>query len=191
MQFSFLEHLLPGHLNAGYSLHSSVEQLDLCESLVFSCLVLSHNYKNMLHLLNQLQKWRHQEHDHGNYDQLAPDFDMTCRTIQCVSLPNLKSFGPSNRVMGQRSWRHFCYVIWQNRLVGMFSLTQKFAILSPKLLKIRSNRCPALGSEELFLVVLAYLNGIVLCSPLIWSLHYPCQLIIYVRLLPATNASFA
>ena len=37
--------------------------------------------------------WRHQKHEHANYDQFGPNFDMAYKTIQCVSVPNLKSFG--------------------------------------------------------------------------------------------------
>ena len=35
---------------------------------------------------------RHQKHDYANYDQFAPNFDMTYKTTQCVSVPNLKLF---------------------------------------------------------------------------------------------------
>ena len=38
--------------------------------------------------------WRHQKHDYANYDQFVPNFDMACKTIQHLSVPNLKLFGP-------------------------------------------------------------------------------------------------
>ena len=31
--------------------------------------------------------WRHQNHDHANYDQVAPNFDMTCKTLFYWSFP--------------------------------------------------------------------------------------------------------
>ena len=34
------------------------------------------------------------KHDYANYDQFAPNFDMVCKTVQRVSVPNLKLFGP-------------------------------------------------------------------------------------------------
>ena len=37
---------------------------------------------------------RHQKHDYANCDQFALNFDMVCKTIHCVSVPNLKLFGP-------------------------------------------------------------------------------------------------
>ena len=36
----------------------------------------------------------HQKHDYANYDQFAPNFDITSKTIQRVSVPNLNLFGP-------------------------------------------------------------------------------------------------
>ena len=38
---------------------------------------------------------RHQKHDYANYDRLVPNFDMTYKTIKRMSVPNLKSFGPT------------------------------------------------------------------------------------------------
>ena len=35
---------------------------------------------------------RHKEHDYATYDQLAPNFGMTYKIIQQVSVPNLKLF---------------------------------------------------------------------------------------------------
>ena len=37
--------------------------------------------------------WRHQKHDYANYHQFATNTDMACKTIQHVSVPNLKLFG--------------------------------------------------------------------------------------------------
>ena len=34
------------------------------------------------------------KHDNANYDKFVPNFDMACKTIQRVSVPNLKLFGP-------------------------------------------------------------------------------------------------
>ena len=34
------------------------------------------------------------KHEHENDDQFAPNFDMTCKTMQPVFVPNLKSFEP-------------------------------------------------------------------------------------------------
>ena len=59
--------------------------------------------------------WRHQKYDHANYDQFTQNFDMTYRTIQLVSVPNLKLFGPMTTTkIVQRGWKIFYYVIWEN-----------------------------------------------------------------------------
>ena len=34
------------------------------------------------------------KHDDANHDQFAQNLDMAYKTIQCVSVPNLKLFGP-------------------------------------------------------------------------------------------------
>ena len=34
------------------------------------------------------------KHDHANFDQFAPNFDIIYKTIQRVSVPNLNFFGP-------------------------------------------------------------------------------------------------
>ena len=47
-----------------------------------------------MHILLVVYIGRHQKRDHGNYDQFAPNSDMACRTIQRVSVPDLKSFEP-------------------------------------------------------------------------------------------------
>ena len=38
--------------------------------------------------------WRHQKHDYANYNQFAPNFDITYKTVQRVSVPNLNLSGP-------------------------------------------------------------------------------------------------
>ena len=55
--------------------------------------------------------WRHQKHDYANYDQFAPNFNMTYKTIQLVSVPNLKLFGPMNTGYGPEKLEDFllCY----------------------------------------------------------------------------------
>ena len=35
------------------------------------------------------------KYDYDNYDQFLPTFGMDCKTILHVSVPNLKSFGPT------------------------------------------------------------------------------------------------
>ena len=35
------------------------------------------------------------KHDYANYDQFVPNFDVAYKTIKRVSVPNLKSFGPT------------------------------------------------------------------------------------------------
>ena len=50
------------------------------------------------------------KHDYANYDQFAPNFDMVYKTMQRVSVPNLKLFGPMKTE------------IWAKE-VGEFSIT--------------------------------------------------------------------
>ena len=64
-------------------------------------------------------KGRHQKHDYANYDQFAPNFNVTYKTIQRVSTKFEVIWRSEHSVMGQRSWRIFCYVIWENGLVGI------------------------------------------------------------------------
>ena len=35
------------------------------------------------------------KHDYANYHRFVPNFDMAKKTIKRVSVPNLKSFGPT------------------------------------------------------------------------------------------------
>ena len=58
------------------------------------------------------------KHDYANYDQFPPNFDMAYKTIERV--PNLKLFGSINKVMGQRNFRFFHYVMWENGLGAFF-----------------------------------------------------------------------
>ena len=60
-------------------------------------------------------------HDYGNYDSFLPNFAMAYKTIQRVSVSNLKLSGPTKtELRGKRSARISCYVIWENGL-GTFS----------------------------------------------------------------------
>ena len=47
------------------------------------------------------------KHDYANYDQFVPNFDMACKTIQHVSVPDLTLF----RSVKTGSWRIFYYVM--------------------------------------------------------------------------------
>ena len=38
--------------------------------------------------------WRHQKHNYANYDKFAPNFEITYKTIQRASVPNLNLFEP-------------------------------------------------------------------------------------------------
>ena len=48
---------------------------------------------------------------------------MVRKAIKHVSVPKLELFGPKETVMGERSWRIGCYIVWENRLVGILLLT--------------------------------------------------------------------
>ena len=126
----------------------------ICLHLLYgSDVILKLHRKSWLRLLVLLVVflWRHQNHGHANYDQFAPPFDMTCKTLFYWSFPydvtkNMIMqiiidllqilIGPvrptacpctkfevnwtnEHRVMGKRSWIIFCYVIWENGLVGV------------------------------------------------------------------------
>ena len=41
------------------------------------------------------------KHDCANYNQFAPNFDVAYKTIKCVSMPNLKLFGPKKTELGK------------------------------------------------------------------------------------------
>ena len=42
------------------------------------------------------------KHDYANYDQFTPNSDMAYKTIQCVSVPNLKVFGPMTTFLWEK-----------------------------------------------------------------------------------------
>ena len=72
--------------------------------------------------------WHHQKHDYANYDQFAPKYHLASKTIQCVSVPNLNLFGPTDtelrrifQILDQwiQSYGEFYHVIWENELVGI------------------------------------------------------------------------
>ena len=66
------------------------------------------------------------KHDYANCDQFAPNFDVACKTIQCVAVPNLNLIGPMNtelwaKEVGEFSvtlfgkmgwWAFFCPPSW-------------------------------------------------------------------------------
>ena len=61
--------------------------------------------------------WRHRKRDYANDDQFAPNFDMPCNTMQCVSVPNLKLFGPMEielrvKEVGEFSVRLYRKISW-------------------------------------------------------------------------------
>ena len=67
-----------------------------------------------------------QKHDDANCDQFATNVDMTLKTVQCVSVPNLKLFRPMKtglwaKEVGKFSitlygkmdcWAFFCRASW-------------------------------------------------------------------------------
>ena len=63
---------------------------------------------------------RHQKLDYANFHRFVPNFDMAYKTIKRVSVPNLKSFGPTKTELrakevgelsimlyGKMSWGYF------------------------------------------------------------------------------------
>ena len=76
--------------------------------------------------------WSHQKYDYANYDQFAPNFDIAYKTIPCIFMPNLNE----NRVVGQKSWRIFYYVIWGNGWWAFFRLPTwllRYILLVPRI----------------------------------------------------------
>ena len=55
------------------------------------------------------------KHDHAHFDQFPPNFDLVCKTIQHVSVLNLKLFGPMNTEL----WASEHRVTWENGLLGI------------------------------------------------------------------------
>ena len=64
------------------------------------------------------------KHDYANYDQFAPNFNMTYQTIQCISVPHLRLFGPmktdlwvievgefSIMLYGKMGWKAFFWLL--------------------------------------------------------------------------------
>ena len=50
------------------------------------------------------------KHDHANYDQFAPNFDMAYETIQCVLVPNLKLYGPTKAELKAKEVGEFSFM---------------------------------------------------------------------------------
>ena len=72
--------------------------------------------------------WRNQKHDHVNYDQFAPNFNMAYETIQRASAaPSYLAHRKQSYRL--RSWRIFYYVIWENGMVGTFVSTNMAATI--------------------------------------------------------------
>ena len=65
--------------------------------------------------------------DFANYDQAAPNFGISYQTTTCLCTKFEVIWTNENRVMGQRSWRFFYYVIWENRLKGILLPTNMAA----------------------------------------------------------------
>ena len=55
---------------------------------------------------------RHQRHDYANYDQFAQNFGTAYKTIQCVSVPNLKLFGSIKRKLWVKEVRKFSIMFY-------------------------------------------------------------------------------
>ena len=47
------------------------------------------------------------KHDYANYDQFAPNFDITCKTIHYVSVTSLKLFVPIKTELCAKGVREF------------------------------------------------------------------------------------
>ena len=47
------------------------------------------------------------KHDYANYDQFGLNFDMACKTIQRVSVSNLKLFRPMNTELWAKEFGEF------------------------------------------------------------------------------------
>ena len=50
------------------------------------------------------------QHDHANYDQFVPKFDLAYKTIQRVSIPNLKLFGSMKKESWVKEVREFSFL---------------------------------------------------------------------------------
>ena len=71
-----------------------------------------------------------QKHEYVNVYQFALNSGMACKTIQPVFCTKFEVIWIiENRFMGQRSWRVFCYVVWENGLVGILLSTNMAAAI--------------------------------------------------------------
>ena len=52
------------------------------------------------------------KHDHANYDRFVPNFDMAYKTIKRVSVPNLKSFGPTKTELQAKEVGEFSIMLY-------------------------------------------------------------------------------
>ena len=52
------------------------------------------------------------KHDYANYDQFPPNFDMTYKTIQSVSVPNVKLFGPMKKEIRAKEAAEFSITLY-------------------------------------------------------------------------------
>ena len=72
----------------------------------------------------------HEKHDYANYDQFAQKFEIGLQDhTACLCTKFEVIWINENRVMGQRSSRIFCYVIWENGLVGILLPTNMAAAI--------------------------------------------------------------
>ena len=69
------------------------------------------------------------KHDHENYEKFAPNFDITYKTIQRVSVPNFNLFGPTKPELRAKEVREISAVIWENGLVGTLLPTNMAAAI--------------------------------------------------------------
>ena len=56
--------------------------------------------------------WRHHKHDFANYDRFVSNFGMAYKTIQRVSVPNLKSFGPTKTQLQAKEVGEFSIMLY-------------------------------------------------------------------------------
>ena len=53
------------------------------------------------------------KHDYANYDRFVPNFDMAYKTIEHVSVPNLKSFGPTRTELRAKEVGEFSIMFYE------------------------------------------------------------------------------
>ena len=56
---------------------------------------------------------RHHEHDHANYNQFVPNFEVAHKTIQCVCVPNLKLFGSTKTELWAKEVGEFSIMLYE------------------------------------------------------------------------------